>query len=122
MLVFFVVSAALYIWDLKMIRDRRADFQDTPAQARLYDHILRWQLLEVRYVVPAAILFQSAIVVAMWLAPDLVLGDNRHLYVIFAQNLIGIGYLVVIVRSFITRRTLLAACADDSLAPEGDGA
>ena len=112
MMVFFLVSALLYAWDLKMIRERRAEFDDTPARRRLYDHILRWQVLEIRWVVPAAIVFQAAVVAAMLSAPDLVLGGNRHFYVILAQDLFGLVYLLAIVRTFAARRSLLTACAD----------
>ena len=50
MLAFFVVSAVLYVWDMKMIIERRADFEDTPARARLYAHVEGWQSAEVKLV------------------------------------------------------------------------
>src|SRR5690348_5071015 len=71
MLAFFVVSALLYIWDLKMIREREADFADTPERRALYDHIRREQLFEVRVLVPAAIGFEAIIVAFLWLSPPL---------------------------------------------------
>jgi hypothetical protein len=110
---FFIVSGLLYLWDMKMIAERHAEFQDTPARARLYDHIYANQSFELRFVMAPAIVFQVAVVLVMWQAPDLVLGGNRHLLIVGAQDLFGLGFLTLIIRSFTTRRKLITNVADD---------
>ena len=109
---FFVVSALLYVWDMRMIEVRRPDFQDTPARARLYDHIHDWQRSELRFVLPAALLFQGGVVGVLLLWPDLILGGNRHLYVVGAQIIFGLAYLGYTLRSFEARKRLISACAE----------
>lgn len=112
MLAFFVVSAMLYVWDLRMIGEREADFADSPQRRALYDHIATQQRIEVRALVPAAIAFEAIIVAILWGAPSLIMGDNRHLYLIAAQILFGIGYLALTIRGFNQRRRLLSAVAE----------
>lgn len=111
MFVFFLVSVPLYAWDMKMIVERRPEF-DTPARARLYAHIRDWQVRDLRLLLPAALVFQGIIVIILWQAPDLILGDNRHLYVVGAQILFGLGYLVHSLRSFDVRKRLLTDCIE----------
>lgn len=113
MLAFFVVSGLLYAWDLRMIIARKGDFADTPARRALYDHIEHWQRLEVRYLLPGAVTFQAIVVAAIWFSPSLLLEGNRHLLMVGAQLVFGIGYLVAIIRGFGTRRRLLTACAEE---------
>lgn len=119
--VFFLVSWFLYRWDMRVIREKREEFQDTPARARLYDHIYRQQATELRYLLPVAILFHAVVVALLWLAPDIILGGNRHLYVVGAQLVCGLGYLAEIIRNFSIRRRLLSDCAEDEPADEGAG-
>jgi hypothetical protein len=48
----------------------------------------------------------------------MVLGGNRHLYVVAAQDLFGLAYLVAIICSFAKRRDLITACSEEA-APNG---
>jgi hypothetical protein len=114
MLAFFIVSGMLYAWDLKMIRDRRAEFEDTPARRTLYAHILNWQESEVRFLLPSAIGFELVVVGVLWQWPALILEENRHLWVISAQLLFGLAYLAVIMRGYRRRQELISACAEES--------
>ena len=113
MLAFFVVSAMLYAWDLKMIRERRAEFDDTPARRALYAHILGWQESEVRFLLPSAIGFELVVVIVLWQWPTLILEANRHLWIIAAQVLFGLAYLALIMRGYRRRQDLISACADE---------
>jgi hypothetical protein len=119
--VFFLVSWFLYRWDMRVIREKRGEFQDTPAEARLYDHIVHQQTIELRYLLPVAIVFHAVIVALLWFDPDMILGGNRHLYVVGAQLICGLGYLAEIIRNFSVRRRLLSDCAEEEMAGEGSG-
>ena len=109
-LAFFVASAFLYLWDMRMISERRAEFQNSPARSRLYAHIHARQLAEIRIVLPAALTFQGVVVLLLWQAPDLILNDNRHLFVVAAQIVFGLAYLAHTLRTFETRKRLITAC------------
>jgi hypothetical protein len=110
---FFVVSALLYLWDMKMIRDRRDDFADTPAKQALYRHIHDRQLNELRLVVPAALIFQGGVVAVLWLRPEAILGGHRDLILVLAQIVFGVVYLADTIRAFGVRRELITACIEE---------
>lgn len=113
MLVFFVLSWLLYAWDMKVIREKRGAFQDTPARARLYDHIYRQQSREMRLMVPGAIVFHGLIVLLMIVAPGFVLGGDRHVIFVGLQLVFGLIYLGDIVRGFGERRRLITDCIEE---------
>lgn len=113
MFVFFACSFVLYLWDAKMIRDHREEFQDTAARAKLYEHIYGHQATELRVMLPGALLFHGAIVLVLWLAPELILADGRHVYVVSVQFLIGVAYLIGTIRGFRVRQQLITACVED---------
>ncbi len=117
MFVFFLVSFLLYAWDARMIRQREGEFRDTPARARLYDHIVHKQTVELHVVLPGALLFHGAIVVVLLLAPDLILANDRHEFVVAAQVLFGLAYLVNTIRGFAVRERLLTNCIEDDPEP-----
>jgi hypothetical protein len=112
-LVFFLVSAVLYAWDLRMIRARRPDFEDTPERMALYAHIHDRQALELR-LLPAALVFQGLVVVIIWQWPALIMDDNRHLYIVGLQIVGGLGFLADTIRTFNVRQKLMTACIEDA--------
>jgi len=113
---FFLVSWFLYAWDLRMIRERRSDFLDSDARTRLYEDIYRQQFAAVRFLLPPAILFHAAVVVTLWLAPGVVLGGERHLFVVGAQLVSGLIFLGVIIAGYGRRQRLITDCIEDEAA------
>src|SRR5262249_33873157 len=110
--VFFLISALLYGWDLRMIRQRRSDFEDTPERMALYNHIHDRQILELK-LLPLALLFQGAVVLVVWLWPDVIMEDNRHLYVVGLQIAGGLYFLAETIRTFNVRQKLMTACIEE---------
>ena len=113
MLVFFLVSACLYGWDLRMIRARRAEFENTPARMALYAHIHDRQTRELRLLLPAALAFQGLIVIVLLVSPGAILDGNRHLFVVIAQIVFGLVYLSDTIRNFSVRAQLITDCIED---------
>ena len=113
MFVFFAVSYGLYAWDAKVIRDKRRAFEDTPARTKLYEHMVGRQRMEMWLMMPGAIVFHGAIVAVLWLAPGLILDNDRHVLVVTLQLLFGLAYLASAVTNFSTREKLLGACIED---------
>src|SRR5581483_8062263 len=62
---FFLVSFVLYLWDARMVREHREDFQDTPERAALYAHIDSRQRMELKFLLPAALVFHGLIVLSL---------------------------------------------------------
>ncbi len=113
MFVFFAVSFLLYAWDAKMMREREGEFRDTPPRARLYDHMYGRQSAELRLLLPGALVFHGAIVVVLWVSPETILADGRHLYVVGAQLVFGLIYLASTIIGFRVRERLLSQCIED---------
>lgn len=113
MFVFFAVSGLLYLWDAKVIREKRAEYEDTPARDRLYRHIHERQQAELRYMLPGALVFHGAIVVVLFAAPELILDHDRHVWLVTAQLIFGLLFLAGIVRDFRVRQRLITDCIED---------
>lgn len=82
----------LYAYDLRVVRRHAADFQSAGERALLAD-IIRDQVLNIRWLMPAAIVFQGS---AWWLInaqPQLMLVQEWHLAAITLSLLFSINYL-----------------------------
>jgi hypothetical protein len=110
---FFLVSWALYAWDMKMIRERRAEFEDTPARKRLYDDIYRQQAMALRVMLPPTLIFHAIVVALILFDPELILGGNRHEYIVGLQLVSGLIYLGVIIRGFAARQKMISDCIEE---------
>ncbi len=113
MFAFFLVSALLYLWDAKVIREKESEFNDTPARASLYRHIHERQKVELRLMLPAALVFHGAIVVVLLAAPALILEHDRHVYLVLAQLIFGLLFLAGVVRDFKVRERLITDCIEN---------
>jgi hypothetical protein len=113
MFAFFIVSGLLYLWDAKVIREKWAEYEDTPERTRLYRHIHERQRAELRYLLPGALVFHGAIVVLLFAAPSLVLDHDRHVLFVTAQLIFGLLFLVGILRDFRIRERLITDCIED---------
>lgn len=113
MFAFFIVSALLYVWDARVIREKQAEFEDTPAEARLYRHIHERQKVELRLMLPGALFFHGAIVVVLIASPALILEHDRHVFLVSAQLIFGLLFLAGIIRDFRIRQRLITDCIED---------
>ncbi|HET7716899.1 MAG TPA: hypothetical protein VFK86_14845 [Bauldia sp.] len=113
MFAFFVVSALLYLWDFRMIREKESEYQDTPERAALYRHIRERQHVELRYMLPGALIFHGAIVAVLIAAPALILEHDRHVWLVSAQLLFGLLFLAGVVRDFRVRERLITDCIEE---------
>lgn len=116
MFVFFLVSALLYAWDMKMIREREREegLDGRPARRALYAVVARDQMVQLRVMLPGALIFHGAIVLLLWLRPDAVLAGGRHLWFVGAQIVFGLVFLGFVVRDYGVRERLIAdAAAED---------
>lgn len=105
-LAWFRLSAAysaivwlLFIYDMRLIRARIVESGDDSERA-LYDRARSDQLLNIQVLVPLLVLFNLACAFAIWHWPDLFIARGGHLWLISAQIVLFIGYLIYTGRYF----------------------
>ncbi|MCE9624383.1 MAG: hypothetical protein K8R69_02850, partial [Deltaproteobacteria bacterium] len=105
-LAWFSISAAysvliwlLFIWDLRMIR-KRAGEDRGPAAKKLYAAVAKDQLANIRFLMPATLVFNLIAVVALDLRPEFFLQKGGHLIFVFFQLGAALGYLLYGIRLF----------------------
>lgn len=113
MFAFFLVSGLLYLWDGRLIRDAGKEYEDTPERTRLYRHIHERQRVELRFMLPGALIFHGAIVILIFVAPGLILDDDRHVWLVGLQLIFGLLFLAGIIRDFAERERLITDCIED---------
>jgi len=83
----------LYAYDFKVVRRHAADFQ-SPGERALLADITRDQYANLRWLMPAAVMFQAG---AWWLIdaqPQIMLVQGWHLAAIALSFLFSVNYLV----------------------------
>ncbi len=104
--IFFIVTVILYFVDLRMIKERKNKFK-TKNQEKLYDHILKQQMYELKSFLPAAIIFCGFSIFAIAYWPDIFIRQHAHLILITIQTLFGIYVLMTSIGSYKKRAKLL---------------
>jgi hypothetical protein len=105
-LAWFRLSAAyagivwlLFIYDMRLIRARIVESGDDSKRA-LYRRARSDQLLNICVLVPLLFLFNLTSAFAIWRWPDLFIVRSGHLWLISAQMVLFIGYLIYTGRYF----------------------
>jgi len=89
----------LFIYDMRLIRARIAESRNESDRA-LYARAKSDQLLNIWLLVPLLIFFNFACVLAIWRWPDLFIARACHVWLIAAQVVLFIGYLIYTGRYF----------------------
>ena len=89
----------LFIYDMRLIRARIAESRNESDRA-LYARAKSDQLLNIWLLVPLLIFFNLACVLAIWRWPDIFIARAGHVWLIAAQMVLFIGYLIYIGRYF----------------------
>jgi hypothetical protein len=89
----------LFIYDMRLIRARIAESRDD-AERTLYTRARSDQLLNIRALVPLLVLFNVASALAIWRWPHLFIARTDHVWLIAAQMVLFIGYLIYTSRYF----------------------
>lgn len=89
----------LFIYDMRLIRARIAESGEESERA-LYTRAKFDQLLNIWLLVPLLILFNLACAIAISCWPDLFIARGGHLWLIGAQVVSFIGYLIYTARYF----------------------
>ena len=89
----------LFIYDVRLIRARIAESRNESDRA-LYARAKSDQLLNIWLLVPLLIFFNLACVLAIWRWPDIFIARAGHVWLIAAQMVLFIGYLIYTGRYF----------------------
>ena len=89
----------LFIYDMRLIRARVVESGDDSERA-LYGRARSDQLLNICVLVPLLFLFNLACAFVIWRWPDLFIARSGHLWLISAQIVLFIGYLIYTGRYF----------------------
>ena len=105
-LAWFQISAAyagvvwlLFIYDMRLIHARSAESRDDSERA-LYARARSDQLLNIRVLVPLLFFLNLVCAFAIWRWPDLFVARAGHIWLISAQLVSFIGYLIYTGRYF----------------------
>jgi len=110
--VFAAVVWALFIHDLRIIRQRTRD-STGDSSFRLYAIVLADQWANIRFIVPIALVINLASAVAIKLFPEFFIDRHGHLALIGLQGLGLLGNLIYIIRSFVRITPLISAARSE---------
>lgn len=112
-LTWFQISAAyagvvwlLFIYDMRLIHARSAESRDDSERA-LYARARSDQLLNIRVLVPLLFFLNLVCAFAIWIWPNLFIARACHIWLISAQLVSFIGYLIYTGRYFAAIAPLL---------------
>ena len=107
-----VVVWTLFVYDMRMVALRGRDSAG-PVGSRLYSLVGADQILNIRFLIPAIFLFNVGSAVAIHLRPDFFLGRGGHYLLIAAQGIGLIGYLVYVIRTYISFQPLITQTREE---------
>jgi hypothetical protein len=104
---FIAIGWTLFVYDLRLIYARMRDSAGE-ASDRLSARVRRDQWLNIGLLLPAIFLLNlvSAILIRTW--PEIFLAHNAHIWLIAAELLGFAGYLVYVVRFYVSLAPLIA--------------
>lgn len=91
----------LFALDLRMIRRRTIDSAG-PVGSTLYAIVEQEQLLNIRFFMPATVVFNLLVTIAVRLWPVFLIENSGHLIIALVQLAIALGYLIYVMRFFTT--------------------
>jgi hypothetical protein len=104
---FIAIGWTLFLYDLRLIYARMRD-SSGPLSNQLSKRVLRDQWLNIAFLLPAVFVLNlvSAILIRTW--PDVFLVHNAHVGLIAAQVVGFAGYLIYVVRFYVSLAPLIA--------------
>jgi hypothetical protein len=96
---FAIVIWLLFIADLRLIRQRRAEAVGS-AENQLYDLVMRDQKMNIRWLVPGLAIYNFVAAGCIYFWPEPMLRGGLHDVFAVAQTITLIGYLIYVVRFF----------------------
>lgn len=105
--IFFVVIGILYMVDLNLIKKHEDNFMATESKKKLFNHIKKEQVFELKYLISSGILFNLVIFILIFNNPQIFIENKAHLPIAIAEALFLLGFLINSVHSFKKRAKLI---------------
>ncbi len=106
-LVFLVVMAVLYVYDLSVIKRRKNYFKKNQAYMRLFHHTYTRQIKELKVLVTSALIFNITASVLIFTMKSLFLESRYHVIIGTTQAIFSCGLLYVSIKGFKKRTKLI---------------
>ncbi len=104
---FVVVSGVLFYYDLKMIKDRKSYFSDTPAKKSMYADLYKEQMLYLKLFVPLGLFFNLGCAFLIYQYPQFFIENHQHVLLVGLQVIFDLVILVSSFRTFKRRLKLV---------------
>lgn len=105
--LFFLVALILYFFDLQLIKKQKNTFSKTPSKQKLYAHIIRRELFELKILIPFGLLYNLTGALSIWFFPEVFIKNHFHLILVGIQVLAGLFVLLSATKNFQNRSVLL---------------
>ena len=97
--VFGLMAWAIFALDLRMIRCRIID-SSGPAGSRLYAIVEQEQSLNIRFFMPAIMVFNLLAMILVWSQRVFFIEKGNHVIIALVQVVAAFGYLLYVMRFF----------------------
>jgi hypothetical protein len=101
--LFFLAAGILYAVDLWLIKQRKKQFS-TEYENKLYQHIIKQQVFELYFLIPAGLAFNAVCIYLLFYYPSKV----DHIYLISTQVVLALLFLINSTQSFKKRTHLIS--------------
>ena len=115
----FVLTAAyaaivwsLFVYDMRMVALRHRDSAG-PIGTQLYRLVGADQLLNIRFLIPVIFFFNVGCALAVRYRPDFFIARGGHYFLIAAQGIGLVGYLVYVIRTYIRLQPLITLTREE---------
>jgi len=109
---FIAIGWGLFVYDLRLIHARMRDSAG-PASNRLSALVLRDQWLNIGILLPALFLLNVLFMLAIHFRPAFFTVRNGHVWLICAQIVGFVGYLIYVVRFYLDLAPLISEARDE---------
>lgn len=104
---FIAIGWTLFVYDLRLIHARMRDSAG-PVSNRLCARVLRDQWLNIGFLLPGVFVLNLAFLFAVRSWPEFFLARHGHVWLIAAQIVAFVGYLIYVVRFYVDLAPLIS--------------
>lgn len=109
---FAIVGVALYIFDYILIKKHEVSFRQSSTHEKLYQHISKRQIFELKVIIPGALAFNFIAAYLIFNLPSVFIDQKFHLVLISLQILSNIIVIMDLLKSFKKRTQLISECIE----------
>jgi hypothetical protein len=116
---FIAIGWTLFVYDLRLIHARMRDSAG-PVSNRLCARVLRDQWLNIGFLLPGVFVLNLGFLFAVRNWPEFFLARNGHVWLIAAQIVAFVGYLIYVVRFYVDLAPLISEARAEWRGTGGD--